>query len=513
MARSRRKKNEPSPSAKRAKPSLDLAWADDEVHSEDEESIGEEAQAPALHSDEDETDEPLESKRLRLAKQYLEKIDAHESSSEEESSDDEDNNDRVSRKLQRERQKKTGSYERVFADKVQKEVAAVHEELALTSDLSTKAQSAAWQSHGRIELMRGHDLTPTCVALSGENKAVSGAKDHSVILWDLEKHTRIANLHERWHQGDSDRTLGHILAVSCSDDGRFAAVGKRDSTVDVFDLRAKSGYNLVKTLQGHKGPVTSLAFRSNSVQLFSASQDRCIRHYNLEEMLYLETLYGHQFGVTAIDCHNKERPISVGMDRTARAWKLAEDTHLIFRGGSKVQAADCVSVIKDDWFLTGHQDGHLSLWMTDKKRAVATVEHAHGTDASGLGRNVVSVAAVRMSDLALSGSNDGYLRLWKARTGVTLDERGLDPLGQIPVDGFINSIAVGPKAKFCVLAVGQEHRMGRWDRVPGAKNRLAVVKLYDSDLEPQPASADEQSEKESESSSSSSADSDGSGSD
>jgi ribosomal RNA-processing protein 9 len=138
------------------------------------------------------------------------------------------------------------------------------------------------------------------------------------------------------------------------------------------------------------------------------------RHYNLEEMAYLETLYGHQSGVTGIDCHRKEMPISTGRDRTARAWKLSEDTHLIFRGGSRVSAADCVSVIKDDWFMTGHDDGGLSLWMTDKKRAVASIENAHAvSNPDGRYQGIISVNALKNSDIAATGSNDGYLRLWK----------------------------------------------------------------------------------------------------
>lgn len=134
--------------------------------------------------------------------------------------------------------------------------------------------------------------------------------------------------------------------------------------------------------------------------------------------MYLETLYGHQFGVTGIDCHRKERPVSVGRDRTARAWKLQEDTHLIFRGGAKLSSADCVSVIKDDWFITGHENGQLCLWMTDKKKAVGTVDFAHGklddSDVS-IGNSVGSIGALKGSDLACTGSNDGFLRLWKVR--------------------------------------------------------------------------------------------------
>jgi ribosomal RNA-processing protein 9 len=223
-------------------------------------------------------------------------------------------------------------------------------------------------------------------------------------------------------------------------------------------------------------------------------------HYNLNEMMYLETLYGHQFGVLDIDCHRKERPISVGRDRTARAWKLSEDSHLIFRGGAKVSNPDCVSVIKDDWFVTGHDDGHLGLWMTEKKRAVNMIERAHGSD-GGVGRGICSVGTLKGSDLAITGSYDGSLRLWKARTGATLDTRGFEPLSEIPVEGYINGIAVGPKARFCVVAVGQEPALGRWNRIAKAKNRFGIIALRndrdnddDDEIDEAPPSAESESD-------------------
>jgi hypothetical protein len=53
----------------------------------------------------------------------------------------------------------------------------------------------------------------------------------------------------------------------------------------------------------------------------------------------------------------------------------------------------------------------------------------------------------------------------------------MEAMAQIPLNGFINAIAIGPKAKFVVVAVGQEHRLGRWDRVSKAKNRFGIVDL------------------------------------
>jgi hypothetical protein len=66
-------------------------------------------------------------------------------------------------------------------------------------------------------------------------------------------------------------------------------------------------------------------------------------------------------------------------------------------------------------------------------------------------------------------------------TGSTVADRGIEALPQIPLRGFINDIAFGPRARFCVVAVGQEPRLGRWDRVARAKNRFGIVQLRHDD--------------------------------
>jgi ribosomal RNA-processing protein 9 len=514
----------------------------------DDESVASHSSSEASEHDHDsddvEEEETLDAKKVRLAREYLRKIEAADddgddsdskSSSDESSKDGDDDDEyndgitrhsRIGLKLQRERLKQDGTYERAIADKVHASLNKVRASFAPSAkkpsdgiDVEDLADdySEAWLSSGHVRLFRGHDLTPTCVALQSDGqRAISGSKDHSVLIWDVQEERKGFVLCPDWkhdhHQeqqqqsstsfGEGSRTRGEVLSVACSDDGRYAAVGRRDATVCIYDIRLAAttvknnrGDNLVQTFTGHKGPVTSLAFRSQSLELFSASDDRCLRQYNLSEMMYLETLYGHQFGVTSVDCHRKERPVSVGRDRTARVWKISEDTHLIFRGGAKVSSADCVRIMKDDWFLTGHDDGHLSLWMSEKKRAVASIENAHGVDTNLVGRGVSAIGSLRGSDLAITGSCDGFIRLWKADTGSTLDSRGLRALDKVPMRGHVNALAVGPKAKFCVAAVGQEPRLGRWNRISGAKNRFAIIKLRsDDDVGNEDSSVDEKNE-------------------
>ncbi|KAL3895953.1 MAG: hypothetical protein SGPRY_013387, partial [Prymnesium sp.] len=47
----------------------------------------------------------------------------------------------------------------------------------------------------------------------------------------------------------------------------------------------------------------------------------------------------------------------------------------------------------------------------------------------------------------------------------------------VPLVGFVNGIAVAPSGKFVACAVGQEHRLGRWFRIPQARNSLCLVPL------------------------------------
>lgn len=414
---------------------------EDIIDSDDE--IGDE---PSVESSEDEK-ETVDAKKIRMAREYLSKMEEHDSDSSDvpSSSEDEDEDnlvggeDRVSRRLERHRLKQLGMYERLVASKVQESVESWWNECK-SDDVDIQAQAKSWIDQGHVKLCRGHDLTTTCVALHAPTGSIaySASKDNSILMWDIENEKKMYTIVPKWNPKNCDytRNSGEVLAMVASDDGRYLAVGGRDATVKIYDVRQKSKTNtavqsisgsensngndgirgIVTTFEGHKGPVTALAFRSQSLQLFSGSHDRCIRHYNLEEMAYIETLYGHQAGVTGISCHGirHEMPFSVARDRTARAWKLAEEAHMIYRGGAKISSADCISAIKDDYFLTGHDDGNLGFWLKDKKRAVLTIPEAHGMNGA-LPRGINSIASLGGSDFAATGSSDGYLRLWEVR--------------------------------------------------------------------------------------------------
>lgn len=280
---------------KRVKKSIDLAWAgsdhDDEhddvsIESEEDDEFFDHHGKHGQEASEDEEEETVDAKRVRLAREYLDKIEADESSSSSESEEDEEElsaRDRIGRKLQKDRLKRQGTYERAVAKTVANDVALMQKEMRTAAPTTAEEEAKAWVASGNVKYLRGHDLTPTCVALQANGeRALSGSKDNSVILWDVESSKRITNVCNQWNTTDlgEPRGNGEVLAIACSDDGRYAAVGRRDATVNIFDIRLsgkKQSTNLVTSFKGHKRAVTSLSFRTQSLQLFSGSEDRCIR--------------------------------------------------------------------------------------------------------------------------------------------------------------------------------------------------------------------------------------------
>ncbi len=217
-----------------------------------------------------------------------------------------------------------------------------------------------------------------------------------------------------------------ILCVAASSDGKFVATGGADRRLIVWDAET---LNALKVFTQHRDAVTGLAFRGKTNQLFSASKDRTIKIWSLDELAYIETLFGHQDEVVDISAvgGSQERCVSVGArDRTARLWKVVEESQLVFRGGgggggfsgSKAYASkdrdgkpakhvnggttrnalastdqplrpalrfsegslDRVTQLDTQLFVTGSDSGALSLYALFKKKPLHIVPLAHGCD-------------------------------------------------------------------------------------------------------------------------------------
>jgi ribosomal RNA-processing protein 9 len=301
-------------------------------------SSGDESAEEEEVEEEDNRETP-DNKRIRLAKEYLDRLkEEEESSGSESGSDDESGSDedRVGAKLHRDVERALG---KLFIP-----VAENLDEVGIDVDA--------------IRRFRGHQLSVTAIAVADDEASVfTGSKDCSVLKWDVETGTRIAMMgrnglpkgetpepgSKRTHQNQAE-----VLAVAASTDGKFVACAGRDKLVHVFDTRS---CELLQSFKGHQDAITSLAFRHNTHTLFSGGLDRVIKNWNLDHMEYVESLYGHQSEVFGLDSMHNDRCVSAGRDRTLRMWKIPEESQLVFNhsGGS----IDCVRMLAEQYYVTG----------------------------------------------------------------------------------------------------------------------------------------------------------------
>lgn len=357
--------------------------------------------------------------------------------------------------------------------------------------------------------------------------------------------TRGSKFASEHHQKD-------ILCVAASQDGKFVATGGKDNRLIIWDA------NTLKPLRvfsgqlrdnGHRDSVISLVFRRGTNQLFSASKDRTVKIWSLDELAYIETLFGHQDEVLDVSALANETCVTVGArDRTARFWKVVEESQPVFRGGGPDRkpkrggeddgikphyegSMERVACIDDETFVTGADNGSLSLWSIHKKKPVFTHPLAHGLqppvpieqrsaeidptqsmDAEGpmildpQPRWITALKAIPFSDVFVTGSWDGHVRAWR----ISSDKRRIEPLGPLAtpeidvsaaledagiassslsndamqaitngaqssglVRGVVNDLDVmdkderGRNGCYVLAAVSKEHKLGRWESFDG----------------------------------------------
>ena len=138
------------------------------------------------------------------------------------------------------------------------------------------------------------------------------SNDHTVRIWDIETGVCTGVLYclEGYHE-----------ALLCVENTLF--VGCQDK-IQIWDLGTSA---CIRTLEGHKETVTSLAFAHG--RLFSGSSDNTIKSWNIEEGTCLTTLKGHNNEVCLL-AFDEGRLISCSRDNETRIWNFAAADREVF---------------------------------------------------------------------------------------------------------------------------------------------------------------------------------------
>jgi ribosomal RNA-processing protein 9 len=366
----------------------------------------------------------------------------------------------------------------------------------------------------------------TCAEITPDARFVYCAgKDGVVVKYNLNERKRVAEFARV--QKDKDGHYDQILCMAVSSDGKYLATGGKDKRLCVWSVEDDK---LIRMFTQHRDEVTGVCFQKGKNILYSGSADRTVKVFSMDEMTYVETLFGHQASITGMhEMGRKDRCLSTGgRDRTVRLWKIVEESQLVFRASSAKQSkrdstplgldetgsVDVVACLNDELWLTGSDGGSISVWSIQRKKPVVTVPNAHGRIFKKVSSQdndvkeeeeeeeeeeettryidddnrselptegewtssacwITALATVPFSDLVASGSSDGSIRLWK----ISEEGRSLSLLKKLKVEGFINSLRFSPSGKQLVAAVGQEHKNGRWSRIKNARNGVFLVNI------------------------------------
>ncbi|KAK7061046.1 pre-rRNA processing protein [Paramarasmius palmivorus] len=419
------------------------------------------------HSGEEDADETPAEKRLRLAQLYLQGVKEDMGLADGEFDAAEIDKELISARLKQDVMEHSGKLHLFVADSYD-----------FTKPVPSK------------RFTKGHRLSVTSAVASESGRYLfSAGKEGHIIKWDISTGKQIKAIYkvrptntDKKGKGkaldpDAQGHTDEVLALALSFDGKYLVSGGRDRKVVVWDA---DECKLVKCFvgpTGHKDGISAVSFRVGTPQLYTASFDRTVKVYDLSPnvMGYVETLFGHQDHILALDSLRAETCVTVGArDKTVRFWKIVEETQLVFRGGgiSKVRevlegglrgendvddgdadskstsfiegSLECCAMIDESTFVSGGDSGTISLWTTQKKKPVYKHPLSHGvnetvSEASGViqtPRWITSLACLRYSDLFASGSWDGSIRLWKVDPKL----KSFSLTGSLTLPGVINSL-------------------------------------------------------------------------
>lgn len=165
---------------------------------------------------------------------------------------------------------------------------------------------------------------------------ITTGMDGKVIFYPFRGDDNIKNLHKlnkKSHHHLQPHT-GWITCIDIARDGQLSASGGTDNLVNIWQLNS---HELLRSLCGHKAPITGLHFAPNSLFVASSSEDKTVKVWGLNLGTLVSTFTGHQAPVcTVMVMMDSSRIISGDRNDTLCIW-LADNGNLIqqYSGPSK----------------------------------------------------------------------------------------------------------------------------------------------------------------------------------
>jgi len=200
---------------------------------------------------------------------------------------------------------------------------------------------------------------------------------------------------------------GPVYGVALSVDGRHAVSASRDNTLKVWDV--DSGRELL-TLQGHFASVNGVALSADGRRAVSASGDNTLKVWDVDTGRELLTLQGHSASVTgvALSAHGRHA-VSASDDKTLKVWDVDSGREILTLHGHSASVNGVALSADGRRAVSASDDYTLKVWDVDSGRELLTL-HGHSASVNG-------VALTADGRHAVSASDDYSLKVWDVDSG------------------------------------------------------------------------------------------------
>lgn len=198
---------------------------------------------------------------------------------------------------------------------------------------------------------------------------------------------------------------------------KWFLTGSSDTKIRIWGLAT---LELKATLTGHILGVRSLIISRRHPYLFSGSEDKTIKCWdlektNLESGCQIRNYYGSLGGVYALDLHPEiDLLVSGGRDSVIRVWDIRTRSNVMVLVGHQNTINSIKTQSSDPQIISSSMDSTIRLWDLRNQKTITTLTH-HLKSIKGL---VMSSKEMTMC----SGDSNGSIKQWLLPQGVLLNE-------------------------------------------------------------------------------------------
>ena len=244
------------------------------------------------------------------------------------------------------------------------------------------------------------------MAFSPDGSTLVWAEGSRILAWDAR--TGVLRFPE------FGRLSSSITSIAFSPDGATLASGSRNTSIGLWDVRARENTQI---FFAHKGGVTSVAFSADGLMLASGGRDKTVRLWDARTGEHIRALSGQMDEIVTVafshdgkllaSCSRGPYPWDENNDNTIRIWGARTGDHLHTLKGH-TNGISCIAFCPGVPILaSGSYDNTIRIWDARTGKNIHTLE--------GHMSAVTSLAFSPDGNTLVSGSWDSTILLWEFR--------------------------------------------------------------------------------------------------